>query len=84
LLKNPLHPYTKKLLQAAHFLSGKLTEKTAGCSRKGAPAKCAYFPLCEDRLPVCIEAPPELKNPEKDHQVLCHRSQEDKSAVDDR
>ncbi|MEM1526375.1 MAG: ABC transporter ATP-binding protein, partial [Ignisphaera sp.] len=78
LVTNPLHPYTKALLDAIP-----LPDPTMRESRKvsitgqipspiNKPSGCPLHPRCLYVKPICRDEKPPLKNVEKDHFVACH------------
>lgn len=77
LFKNPVHPYTKALLEALPL---------RGCTRRerkvrlkgyipspiNIPSGCTLHPRCPYAQPVCSEVVPELRMAADDHFVSCH------------
>ncbi len=74
ILKRPLHPYTKLLLEAAN-----LQKEGRGFSRfrifsneeNGEIQGCAFFSRCEKAKPICKENTPELKDVDKERKIAC-------------
>jgi len=74
IFKNPLHPYTKGLLESLpspdkeilNVISGQppaITENIPGC---------VFHPRCPYRMDICDKADPVLTTKENDQQVYCH------------
>lgn len=73
LFKNPLHPYTKGLLESLpsedkkelNVVKGQppsITEQISGC---------VFHPRCPDKMKICDKAEPLLKNTDKCHLTSC-------------
>jgi len=74
IFKNPLHPYTKGLLESLpspdkevlNVIPGQppaITENISGC---------VFHPRCPYRMPICDQIDPVLTTRENEHQVYCH------------
>lgn len=75
--KNPLHPYTRKLLAAIprHDLKRPLSEIRGTPPRlDNLPAGCSFQPRCDLAGPRCLRESPCLRELEKDHWVSCHNA----------
>lgn len=77
LLKRPLHPYTKALLDSAPSFQNKLAAKTALKALKGTipslqnlPAGCRLGPRCPNARRECVIVP-EMRSIQN-HQYSCH------------
>jgi len=78
LFKNPVHPYTKGLLDSVPRISGGgITSGIPGKlpSYLNPPSGCRFQPRCEQAIPICSEKPPQLFEIEKDHLVACYLTQ---------
>jgi len=78
LLKNPLHPYTKALIDAipdpdpsSRF---KIREVIKGepPDLSNPPAGCRFHPRCPYIMDICKQVIPELKHYQPGHLVACH------------
>jgi len=73
--QNPLHPYTRKLLNAIprHDLKRPLAE-IAGSppSLDNLPPGCSFYPRCDLRSERCRKARPDLRELKREHWVSCH------------
>jgi len=74
--KNPLHPYTKGLVNAFPSIRG---ERKQLVSIPGAPPNllnppsgCRFHPRCPYAMEICRKEEPELVKVDEDHQVACH------------
>jgi oligopeptide transport system ATP-binding protein len=79
LVKNPLHPYTRMLLQAVPIPDPKITRSRERVTLEGeipnpmdAPAGCRFRTLCPLSTPQCAEDAPELREASSGHWVACH------------
>lgn len=73
--QNPLHPYTRKLLNAIprHDLKRPLAEIPGfPPSLDNLPPGCSFYPRCDLRLESCQEVRPELRELKRGHWVSCH------------
>jgi oligopeptide/dipeptide ABC transporter ATP-binding protein len=75
LLRRPLHPYTKALINSVPKLSGGTTRLTAipgNVPRIGNfPSGCRFFPRCPSAKPECENTMPELVEVEPQRWVRC-------------
>ncbi|MEM2341346.1 MAG: ABC transporter ATP-binding protein [Candidatus Bathyarchaeia archaeon] len=73
---NPLHPYTKLLLEAVPKLGefDKLPKPIPGASidYRNLPSGCSFHPRCPYASNICILKEPSLTNIEKNRRVACH------------
>ncbi len=74
LFKNPLHPYTKALIESAPRLTG----EGIGKGIRGMmpdyvnpPSGCRFHPRCDYLMPICKEKKPPLIEVKKGHWVAC-------------
>ncbi|NIR86706.1 ABC transporter ATP-binding protein [Candidatus Bathyarchaeota archaeon] len=77
LFKEPLHPYTKALVQAVPIpdpkaQSMKIILPGEVPSPINPPSGCRFHPRCPQAKPVCREKKPELLNVGSKHTVACH------------
>ncbi len=72
---NPLHPYTKMLINAAKGEFSRREEDAAFDESKG----CAYYPRCEQRKAHCRDSIPRLTG-SKEHKIACFPESGGKSA----
>jgi peptide/nickel transport system ATP-binding protein len=77
LFKEPLHPYTKALIQAVPIPDPKA--KTMKIVLPGEvpspinpPSGCRFHPRCPQAKPVCKEEKSELLDINPKHKVACH------------
>jgi oligopeptide/dipeptide ABC transporter ATP-binding protein len=75
LLRRPLHPYTRALIQSVPKLGGEAERLTAipgSVPRPGEfPPGCRFAPRCPAARPECSAAPPELLEVEPGRWVRC-------------
>ena len=75
LLRRPLHPYTKALMNSVPKLSGDLPrlQAIAGTvpSLGNFPAGCRFYPRCPSARPECAETMPQLVEVEPGRWVRC-------------
>jgi peptide/nickel transport system ATP-binding protein len=75
LLRRPLHPYTKALINSVPKLSGGATRLTAipgNVPRIGNfPPGCRFYPRCPSAKPECANVMPELVEVEPQRWVRC-------------
>src|ERR1043166_5204008 len=75
LLRRPLHPYTKALINSVPKLSGGATRLTAipgNVPRIGNfPPGCRFYPRCPSARPECASTMPELVEVEPQRWVRC-------------
>lgn len=78
--RNPLHPYTKALLRLAPHSPARDADEKKGkwpaipgepCAAEQSPPGCRFEPRCDERLPACSEAEPELVEYKRARQVRC-------------
>ncbi|RLI46776.1 ABC transporter ATP-binding protein, partial [Candidatus Bathyarchaeota archaeon] len=74
--KEPLHPYTQKLINAFPSVFGPKKDLS---SIRGFPPDllnpppgCRFHPRCDYAMPICRKEEPPLVNCAKDHYVACH------------
>lgn len=76
LFKDPKHPYTKGLIAAIPKLDSqkeKLETIRGSVPNLIYPPKgCRFHPRCDERMEVCDEVKPKLKETEDNHFVACH------------
>ncbi|MDL2316185.1 ATP-binding cassette domain-containing protein [Desulfovibrio sp. OttesenSCG-928-A18] len=66
LFTRPLHPYTQLLLESVPGFAGRAASAPAVAAKLAplslAPSRqhCPFAPRCSQRMPVCLESPPEL------------------------
>ena len=75
--RNPLHPYTKALIEAFPSI---LAEKSDFISIPGSPPQllnpprgCRFNPRCPFSMDICRREEPEYLEAEPGHYVACHR-----------
>jgi len=73
IFKNPLHPYTKGLLESIP-LPGKSYKSIAGTvpSLINPPKGCRFHDRCLFALDICTTVKPKMVEATKDHFVQCH------------
>lgn len=77
IFKNPLHPYTRRLLRSIPTIDGKKRKRLEAI--KGTvpiplnlPEQCGFYPRCEDKMNgICDVAQPQLIEAEPGHMVSC-------------
>lgn len=71
---NPLHPYSKGLLEAIPSLERRFARSIPGIapSPLNWPNGCRFHPRCSNRMKICEEVDPPLLEIEKDRFVACH------------
>ncbi len=74
LYTNPLHPYTRALLDIAEAEGKDLTITLSGepPSLRSLPSGCRFHPRCPYKVDVCDKKEPELLEVERGHFVACH------------
>ena len=77
--KNPLHPYTKGLLESIPIANPKLAKMKEKSSIEGdipspikPPSGCRFHTRCPYAKPACSEAVPQMKDAGNGHMVACH------------
>jgi oligopeptide transport system ATP-binding protein len=86
LFENPLHPYTKALLQAVPVPDPsrhKVHEPLAGSvpSPIDVPSGCSFHPRCPHVMDVCVKTEPDLVEVSKGHWVACYLNLRNKYPV---
>ena len=73
IFKNPLHPYTKALLESIPR-PGKEFKSIKGTipSLIDPPSGCRFHPRCLKAMEICSAVKPEMLEVEKGHLVACH------------
>jgi oligopeptide/dipeptide ABC transporter ATP-binding protein len=81
LFRNPVHPYTKALLDAIPALNPDLRKHSRSreirvqeVSLINPPSGCRYVKSCAMARPDCQDAPVKLQKVEEGHWVACHRA----------
>jgi len=75
LFENPLHPYTRALLQAVPRFSQEAQLKSIEGSVPNLvtpPPGCRFQPRCPQAMDVCRRTFPEMKEIKKNHLVACY------------
>lgn len=75
--KNPLHPYTRKLIGAFPSIVGEKTELSTipgfPPDLLNPPSGCRFHPRCEYAMDICRKVDPvTVKIKDKEHYVACH------------
>jgi oligopeptide/dipeptide ABC transporter ATP-binding protein len=75
---DPLHPYTKAMLQASPVIDPAMREEVKKvdiigelASSTSHPTGCKFHPRCPYAMDICKEKEPELKEVKQDHFVSC-------------
>jgi len=73
IFKNPLHPYTKALLESIPR-PGRPFKSIEGTvpSLINPPKGCRFHERCQHAMEICTREKPSLKEIEKEHYVHCH------------
>ncbi len=74
LFNNPLHPYTKGLLESVPTLHKKFNFKSIPGTPpepSNIPSGCPFHPRCDKKMPVCLKEEPPLLKIENNHMVAC-------------
>lgn len=74
-LENPLHPYTRGLLNAVPSPREKKQLQSIKGSIPDAtdpPSGCRFHPRCTEKMDVCPKARPKLKEAQEGHLVACY------------
>lgn len=74
LFSNPLHPYTKALLQSVPSLDGsRIIKPIPGMvpDPRKPPTGCPFHERCPEFIDICCQREPDLVEVEKDHFVAC-------------
>jgi peptide/nickel transport system ATP-binding protein len=75
LFENPLHPYTRALLESVpRFSTEGMLKSIEGNvpNLVEPPPGCRFHPRCPHAMDICREVFPEMVDVEKDHLVACH------------
>jgi peptide/nickel transport system ATP-binding protein len=73
IFKNPLHPYTKALLECIPRPEMEFKSIEGFVPSLISPPKgCRFNDRCPYAMEKCLREKPEFVSPRKDHQVLCH------------
>lgn len=73
LFYNPLHPYTRALMQAIPQPGCELHSIAGAVPRLlDPPSGCRFHPRCPEAMAVCSQQPPRLVEVTMGHQVACH------------
>ncbi len=75
IFRNPLHPYTKALLDSVPKLSfeGELKSIEGNVPNLlTPPSGCRFHPRCEHVMDICKKTSPSLVELKQGHQVACH------------
>jgi len=77
IFKNPLHPYTQALLSAAPIPdpSAKMNRiilEGSIPSPANPPAGCKFHTRCRECMEICKTVPPQVREVEPGHRVVCH------------
>ena len=77
IFKNPLHPYTQALLSAAPVPdpSAKMNRiilEGSIPSPANPPAGCKFHTRCREVMEICKSVPPQVREVEPGHKVVCH------------
>lgn len=76
ILKAPLHPYTKGLLESIPRME--ITQRRLSTIEGMVPkpiqwpSGCRFHPRCPVKLPICSEKEPEMREFSSGHRVRCH------------
>ena len=78
LFSNPLHPYTRGLLESIPSERHKALKPIPGSVPPPGkwPSGCRFAPRCEYKKDFCAESPPLLEEAHSDHLVRCFRWRE--------
>lgn len=73
LLDNPLHPYTRGLVNSIPKLSGESYQGIPGSVPDyfNPPRGCRFSPRCDNKLQDCSKEKPEIREVKKGHFVAC-------------
>ncbi len=76
-LKNPLHPYTIKLIKSVPRISikqGKLPFIPGSLpDLRNPPKGCIFAPRCDEAMDICFKKKPEFVEARPGHLVRCHK-----------
>jgi peptide/nickel transport system ATP-binding protein len=82
LFENPMHPYTRALLEAVPRFSQKAELKSIEGNVPNLvtpPSGCRFHPRCPHAMDVCRKVFPEMKELKKNHLVACYWTASQKS-----
>jgi oligopeptide/dipeptide ABC transporter ATP-binding protein len=74
-IKNPLHPYTQKLIAAVPVVGGQTSGKDFDEEDFSAPVSvsgCRFYNACDKSDETCRDHPPQPRGT-PDHRVWCYR-----------
>jgi len=88
--RKPLHPYTQMLLSSIPVVTAEEEEmKPAKIFSTGeipspvnVPPGCAFHRRCRDKMPICMEERPIMKEVSPGHMVCCHLFNDNEYASD--
>lgn len=70
--KNPVHPYTKALLECIPSGKGEIRGIPGSIpAMKSLPTGCIFNPRCEYKKQLCVKKPPQYIKVNEDHYVRC-------------
>ncbi len=77
IFNEPLHPYTKMLIESVPMPDPKIKRKVNIISGEvpspiNPPSGCRFHPRCPYTMEVCKEKEPNIINIRKNHKVACH------------
>lgn len=73
LIENPLHPYTRDLINASSLkFSEKQVIETTSENSDVNKGLCPFISLCEFKPSECTKTPPSWSNVQNDHKVRCN------------
>jgi len=78
LYQNPLHPYTRELLESIPVPDPSIKspapreKKSADLTPQELPSGCGFFPRCPVGRPECRQKVPHLREVSPGHRVACH------------
>ena len=76
ILRNPLHPYTKQLLDCILIFGGDKGPryiKGEPPDLKRLPSGCRFYPRCSEAMPACQTQEHKLEDKGSGHFVACHK-----------
>lgn len=77
IFSNPMHPYTKALMDAVPIIDLDNTQKRKTLEGEipdpmNPPAGCKFHTRCPDKMDVCTKNEPKMIDIGNDHKVACH------------
>jgi len=71
---NPLHPYSKLLIQAIPSIGKKVVKGIPGLAPSPLdwPSGCRFHPRCPQVMPMCAKEEPPLKEISQGRHIACH------------